>query len=52
VEFEPIGFVESIVQSDVCARTRVICPTGMVCEILSSPSAKNILLNPSGKSLL
>jgi len=31
---------------------QVICPTGSVREFLSSPRAKNISLNPSGKSLL
>jgi hypothetical protein len=31
---------------------RLICPSGCVREFLSSPRAKNISLNPSGKSLL
>jgi hypothetical protein len=31
---------------------RLICPSGCVREFLSSPHAKNISLNPSGKSLL
>jgi hypothetical protein len=49
-KFKPIGFMGSIVQSEVRARTRVICPSGGVREILSSPRAKNISLAPSGKS--
>jgi hypothetical protein len=33
-------------------RQQLICPTGGVREFVSSPLAKNISLNPSGKSLL
>jgi|GEM_PF-3323911 hypothetical protein len=37
----------------ICSRRRlVICPTGVLLKILSSPLCKNISLHPSGKSSL